>query len=157
MDERAAEIYDPITGMWTATGNMSKGRASHAAVLLESGEVLVAGTDTPPNRTADVYDPTIGTWMLTGNLPIAVQQTTLTLLSDGRAIVAGGLNLDGVNHDSTIYDPLTGTWAAAEHVNGDHGFQTTATRLFDGRVLLVGGFDDSFMPTANVDIYQPAD
>jgi hypothetical protein len=155
MEERGAEIYDPVTGMWTVTGNMSKGRASDAAVLLGSGQVLVAGTDSPPNRTADLYDPTTGTWMLTRNLPVAVQQTTLTLLSDGRAIAAGGLSLDGINHRSTIYDPVTGTWAAAEQVNGDHGFETTATRLLDGRVLLVGGFDDDFMPTTNVDIYQP--
>ncbi len=116
----------------------------------------MAGAFAPPNKTSDLYDPTTGTWMLTGNLPIAVEQTTLTLLSDGKAIVAGGVN-PHVNHGSTIYDPATGTWGAVEQVAGTHGVGTTATRLLDGRILLVGGGDDNLTPTANVDLYQPAD
>jgi len=153
---RKAEIYDPATNTWTPTGSMNKQRAFHAAVLLESGEVLVAGAFAPPDKTSELYDPTTGTWTLTANLPIAIEQATLTLLSDGRAIVAGGVN-PHVNHGSTIYDPATSTWGAVEHVPGDHGVGTTATRLLDGRILLVGGNDESFMPTASVDLYQPGD
>jgi hypothetical protein len=122
--------------------------------LLESGEVLVASALAPPNKTSDLYHPTTGTWMLSGNLPIAVDLATLTLLADGRAIIAGGVN-PHVNHGSTIYDPATGTWGAAEQVTGNHGVGTSATRLLDGRILLVGGNDESSMPTADVDLYQP--
>ena len=39
----SAELYDPATANWTATGSLHIKRAAHKATLLQNGQVLVVG------------------------------------------------------------------------------------------------------------------
>jgi hypothetical protein len=47
-----AELYDPATGTFTATGNMVHGGERMAVALMADGRVLIAG-----GTTAQVYLP----------------------------------------------------------------------------------------------------
>lgn len=57
----AAELYDPATKTWAATGSLLLRRTAHAATLLVNGKVLVTGgapSDLLTTRSAEVFDPT---------------------------------------------------------------------------------------------------
>jgi hypothetical protein len=58
-----AELYNPVTGAWSAAGPMNFGRERHTATLLPSGQVLVsAGDDTSLFIEAyqELYDVGLG-------------------------------------------------------------------------------------------------
>ena len=60
-----AELYDPVTGVWTYTGSLVTERSDHTATRLPNGKVLVAGgsNTTPavwPARSSMIRPPATG-------------------------------------------------------------------------------------------------
>jgi hypothetical protein len=87
-----AEIYDPDTGSFSATGTMVGGRRTgHAAMALRDGRVLVAGgrNSTGFLASAELYDPATGLWSRTADMNVARSQPLVAPLPDGRVLVAG--------------------------------------------------------------------
>ncbi len=66
-------------------------RAGQGAVLLENGEVLVAGgsSSTGVTAAAEPYNSSTGTFTVTGSMNDARDQAQLTLLQNGEALIAG--------------------------------------------------------------------
>jgi len=144
----SAFIFDPKTGLWTATGNLNAARSRHTATLLRNGRVLVAGgsgSGVVPGAaiaSAEIFDPATGTWTLTGSLRDARILHTATLLRTGRVLAVGGLLGIGPNDpmiaSAELFDPATETWTPVRELK-DARANHTATLLNNGQVLVAGG------------------
>ena len=128
----SAEIFNASTGAWTLTGSMTTARENHQAVLLQSGEVLVAGGSNLSGTlaSAELFNPTTGTWTATGSMHTARSFFSLTLLPDGEVLAVQGTSAE-------LFNPATGTWTVTGSPTSAVGGQNAAL-LLDGQVLAIG-------------------
>jgi hypothetical protein len=145
-----AEIFDPATGSFTATGGMNRARSYHTATLLLDGNVLITGGFSGGvlggsiQRSSEIYDAAVGSFRVSGQMITERYAHFATLLPTGRVLVSGG---DFISFGFLIrgylaetYDPATGLFSQT----GSMGVNYTrllpaAVMLDDQRVLVTGG------------------
>jgi N-acetylneuraminic acid mutarotase len=136
------QVYDPLSGAWSAHDNYFFFGTRHTATLLPNGKVLVAGGALFSSLTnAEIYDPTNGTWgtwTSTNGMKTARNYHTATLLFNGKVLVTGGYNTNsGQLASAELFDPSSGTWTMAGSMSATRSAHT-ATLLPNGEVLVAG-------------------
>ncbi|MCB9596960.1 MAG: hypothetical protein H6719_29830 [Sandaracinaceae bacterium] len=96
----STEVFDPISGAWSATSEMDNGRVAHAAVVLNDGRVLVAlglpravaqdgaivsqdlwlSSTGERGQMSEVYDATTDRWEAAGFIPLGSADASFGVL-----------------------------------------------------------------------------
>ena len=128
--------------------SLGTARQGHTAVLLPSGQVLVAG----------------GSLSSTGSPGTSQQGHTAELLPSGKVFVGRGarrgagisvIDQDFSLSSAELYDPATGTWSSTGSLNTAR-YLHTATLLPNGKVLVAGGYDTASGDLSSAELYDPA-
>ncbi len=92
----AAELYNPPSETWTATGPLIEARSACPIVVLPDGlAMMIGGIQYWPEvflDTVELYDPDTGTWTATASLAVPRASAGVVVLQTGRVLATGGLS-----------------------------------------------------------------
>jgi len=151
-----ASLYDPISGTWTATANMSAPRWYPTNTTLSNGDVLVVSGDIDPstmNTLPEVWQSSTGTWReLTTAQLLQIEYPRMFLSPNGKvAYVAGG---DGISR--YLDTSGTGSWSTFATENAKNRDYGNAVLYDAGKILLAGGAIPPIASAEVIDLQAPS-
>jgi hypothetical protein len=168
---KTTELYDPVTGMFTA-GPPMKGCAEDTnQVQLTDGRILIAGgergtligTETAI-KTAQTFNPSTGKftatrgWLATPRSVIAAAQIVgCNCANEGKILIAGGADINGnALKAAELFDPSRGTFKVTGKMNFARA-HATASVLSGGKILIAGGTESGNrgLSLNTAEIYDP--
>lgn len=156
------EVFDTLSRTWSPGPTMFVSRASHAAVRLLDGRILIAGgmvnaggsVGGPATAFCEIYSPATNTLALTGSMLQPRMGHAMTVLPDGRVLASGGFAdwtnittgpqfevcLDTAQDTTELWDPVSGAWSAGPTMASKRAGHSQ-TLLPNNRVLIASGID----------------
>ncbi|MHC4513159.1 MAG: Kelch repeat-containing protein [Planctomycetota bacterium] len=175
---QTAEIYDPQSGKWTGTGNLSERLLTPALTTLTNGKVLVSGgvgvdfffgvpIGLGTRTGCQLFDPKTGKWAAAGSMKAsrAAHDINTVLLKNGKVLATGGVagsvtvlnpTLAGIKSiaNAEVYDPTANGWTAVTNMAVARATHT-ATLMPDGKVILTGGTSGTLLtPVAGASVQE---
>src|SRR5262245_7387723 len=146
---KSAELYDPVSGLWSEAEHMSVNRYGFVAVRLADERVLVSGGASSAGdfvfpASAELYDPATDQWSAGHRMTVGRGFFAAAVLKDGRVLAVGGQVHDGsvVGDIATdacgIYSPGNDGWTVTSNMSARRS-NPRAALLPDGTVLVTGG------------------
>ncbi|HET8732539.1 MAG TPA: putative Ig domain-containing protein, partial [Anaeromyxobacteraceae bacterium] len=150
-----AEVYDPATGLFSATGSMTAARAAPVGVPTAAGFLVAGGySGTAYLASADVYDATARTFSAaTTAMTYSSWNGSAVLLGDGSVLLAGGQSGFATLASANTFVPAGQLFAAT----GSMGTARSAfslSSLPSGKMLAAGGTDGQ-SALSSAEFYDP--
>ncbi|MDF1797782.1 MAG: kelch repeat-containing protein [Planctomycetota bacterium] len=170
-----AEVFDPVSGTFSAVASPSIGRTLHTATLLADGRVLVVGGGTKFDfndifgslatvvETTELYDPVADSWSAGPNLPGPRFAHQASRLGDGRVLISSGVEVGdlfgipvpGITTDCHRYDPGTGLFMNTAPMPAGRAYHGQIT-VPSGDAMVMGGATGDFIGlvfTTHTDVF----
>jgi len=150
-----------VYGKFVPTGVMQAARDEHAAALLASGNVLLAG-GIDANRkaldSAEIFDAHSRKFLPTGKLREARFNHTMTALAGSRGVlVVGGEQEYGradALHSVELFSESDGQFVLVSRLKVPRA-RHRSVLLADGKVLVTGGSDASAQTLDSAELFEP--
>jgi hypothetical protein len=155
----SAEIYDPASQTFAATGSLTTSRELHTATLLVGSVYAIGGRSGSSAgytflNSAESFTGS-GFSVLANTLNTARTTHTATLLQNGSVLIAGGFGSGGALPSAELFNSGTQGFSVTPSLETGRYFHT-ATLLNDGTVLVTGGIKSAALSSAELYYAAPA-
>lgn len=158
-DAVSAGNANPATVTPRTQYELSVERASHQAVVLEDGRVLVTGgcggsSCETVHASTELYDPSRRVFTPAARMSEARAGHSAVRLGDGTVLVLGGWTGSSATVSAELYRPNGGVFETVDPLSQPR-MAAQATLLTDGRVLVSVGETRTGQATDALDLYDP--